>query len=393
MTNQQKGLILLIKSAITNEAYTLPMDFDITEAFETANKHGITAIIYYGAHNCGIDTTADIMKNNLLRVYKQIMICSKQDAEIKRILDTFENNGIKHLPLKGVNLRKLYPKPEMRRMGDADILIDIEQYDQIRPLMIELGYTEREQYYHELPWTSKNAHIELHRSLVPQTNKDYYRYFKNCWRSAKLKDGKKSEYQMSYEDEFIFVFTHFAKHYRSAGIGIRHFIDLWVLKSKYTNLDIDYMRTELDKLGLLEFYDNIVKTIAVWFEDAPSDEKSDFITQVIFENGEFGNVSALITSTALKEKKSGKNEPSVMLNYIFKTAFPSFGMMCKIYPFLATIPILLPFMWVVHFFSRILKKNKRKNLFKVLRGYSHKNISDHEKLLHYVGLDFNFKDE
>lgn len=392
MTNQQRGLILLIKSAITGEAYTLPTDFDIAGAFETADKHGITAIVYYGAYNCKIDASTDVMKNNLLKVYRQVMTCTKQDADIQQVLDTFENNGIKHLPLKGINLRKLYPKPEMRRMGDADILIDIEQYDSIRPLMINLGYSEKEEKDHELPWISKAGYIELHRRLVPSTSKDYYRYFKDCWRFAKLKEGKKYEYQMSLEDEFIFVFTHFAKHYRSAGIGIRHFIDLWVLKLKYTNLDIDYIRTELNKLGLLEFYDNIVKTIAACFENAPLDEKSDYITQVIFGSSEYGNISAFITSKALKEKKSGKSESSIKLNRITKALFPNYSMMCEIYPFLAKVPILLPLMWVVHFFRRFFEKNKLKKFLKAFRRYSHKNVSDHEKALLYVGLDYNFKE-
>ena len=36
----------------------------------------------------------------------------------------------------------MYPKTEMRVMSDADILIRTEQYDKIRPIMVELGYSK-----------------------------------------------------------------------------------------------------------------------------------------------------------------------------------------------------------------------------------------------------------
>ena len=36
-------------------------------------------------------------------------------------------------------------------------------------------------------------------------------------------------YAMSERDEFMFVFSHFVKHYRDSGIGCRHVTDLWVL--------------------------------------------------------------------------------------------------------------------------------------------------------------------
>ena len=39
-----------------------------------------------------------------------------------------EENGIDYLPLKGYNLKKLYPKPELRTMGDADVLIRLADF-------------------------------------------------------------------------------------------------------------------------------------------------------------------------------------------------------------------------------------------------------------------------
>ena len=43
--------------------------------------------------------------------------------------------------------------------------------------------------------------------------------------------------EMSAEDEMIYIFTHYAKHYRAAGVGIKHILDLWVYKLYKPELD------------------------------------------------------------------------------------------------------------------------------------------------------------
>ena len=62
----------------------------------------------------------------------------------------FEKNGIAHMPLKGILMKQLYPRPDMRIMGDADILIRVEQYEKIKPLLEELGFAEKLESDHEL---------------------------------------------------------------------------------------------------------------------------------------------------------------------------------------------------------------------------------------------------
>ena len=47
MTDQQRGLLLLIKSALTGEAVVVPTDFDIHEAFDTAKTAYDNAVADY----------------------------------------------------------------------------------------------------------------------------------------------------------------------------------------------------------------------------------------------------------------------------------------------------------------------------------------------------------
>ena len=390
MTIQQKGLITLIKSAICKKAYDLPEGFDLTEAFNTANKHGITSMAYYGAYNCGVDKNCDVMRESFKLVYATIVTGEHQDAEIKRVLTAFAQNEIEFMALKGVHLKKLYHKPEMRRMGDADILIKYSEYERIRPVMTELGFTEKCESDHELIWTKGTVMIELHKRLIPSYNKDYYAYFGDGWELAKVKSENGFEYNMTAEDNMIYLFTHFAKHYRDCGIGIRHLVDLWVYRYNNPSLDERYIGKELGRLQLKEFYSNIINTLKVWFEDAECDDIADFITQVIFSSGEYGKSADRIKSTALKERKKGKNVATVMAIKLFKTAFKGYGEMSSIYPFLKKLPFLLPIMWVVHLLRRIFNKKQRDNYAKTQFLPSEKVVDAYEESLNYVGLDFNF---
>lgn len=58
----------------------------------------------------------------------------QQDYVSEEVFAAFDKNGIAYMPLKGILLKKLYPCPEMRVMGDLDILIKTEQYTKIKSI-------------------------------------------------------------------------------------------------------------------------------------------------------------------------------------------------------------------------------------------------------------------
>ena len=392
MTDQQIGLLLLIKSALTGKVEVVPEDFDLHEAFDTAKKHGITALLYYGARTIGEDATSETMQRAFSSVCKCILADERQRAEITRLLNAFDERGIKYMPLKGVNMKGLYPNPEMRMMGDADILITPEQYDEvIRPLMLELGYEEGAESDHELIWNKSSLHVELHKRLIPSYNKDYYEYFGDGWTLAKVKDENTERYSMTKEDEFVYLFTHFAKHYRDSGIGIRHMVDLWVYESHNPDMDKEYILGELKKLQLDKFYINIEKTLDTWFGDSKADKLTDFITNFIFTSGQYGKLETSFVSGALKESKSEKSTAKIKLKRILRSGFQSVDYLKTYYPILKRAPFLLPFIWVIHFFRRVFTKNKLKNYVRNIKEIDDGKISDYQQQLNYVGLDFNFK--
>jgi len=199
-------------------------------------------------------------------------------------------------------------------------------------------------------------------------------------------------YGMDAEDEMIYLLTHFAKHYREAGIGIRHMVDLWVYRIHHPEIDEEYIRFELDKLQLLEFYENIVNTLCSWFEDSSGDEKTEFITQVIFTSGEYVRMYTANISNALKGTKGGHSVQAVKQKRLFTALYPGDTVMKKEYPILLKYPFLLPFMLVARFFRKVLFEGKVRLYLTHRLKFSADEVSGYQQSLNYVGLDFHFSE-
>lgn len=388
----QKGILTLIRSAVTGESLPLPEGFDLAQAYPLIKRHQIEAMAYDGAVRCGISADLPIMQQ-LFGRYCRILLCSeKQMAAIEALCKAFDAHGIDYMPLKGCNLKKLYPKPELRQMGDADILIREEQYDRIEPILLEQGFLSKGQTEYEIKWYKEPLLVELHRGVMPDYNIDYYQYYGNGWQLAKKENG--TAYQMSHEDEFVFILCHLAKHYRDGGIGCRQMIDLWIISRIYSGMDKVYVEGQLKKLYLDEFFNNIKKAIAVWFSDEQEDEKTDHITEFIFNSGSWGRRETHIASAGIRNASlTGSIQRGRRLK-ISRIIFPRLEEMIKLYPVLERKHFLLPLCWGIRIISVLFfHKEKIKNKVNDVELSSTARVTKFHEELRYVGLDFKFKSD
>lgn len=382
MTDFQRGIITLMKCAFTDETAQLPGNFSLEAAASFAVKQHIITLVYDGALRCGIPAENPVMKQLFPRYVQLVMHSERQLAETERICGAFDENKLDYLPLKGCNMKALYPKPELRYMGDADILIRVEQYDWVRKLMLELGLTEGTENYHEYHWNKDCLHVELHKSLIPSTSVSLYGYWGTGWDRAKKISG--TRYALSPEEDFLFQFTHFTKHYIGPGIGCRYLLDLWVFLRAHPELDYACLERELQKLGLLEFYRNIRTLLTVWFEDGQEDDRTAFITDFIFSGSSWGNWEYSQVASVVKDKDRRSQNKIVLL---LEKMFPPISKMAFTYPVLKELPVLLPVCWVLRIIRVLLfeRKNRKKGMY-ILKSVSQERIDSYRAHMRYVGL-------
>ena len=280
MNTTRRGIVQLLKSAVTGEACPLPEGFSLAEALPIINRHHLDTLAYQGASNCGLNGMSPVMLELLRRYCARLMYSEAQMAAIGRLLAVFEEKGIHYMPLKGTNMKARYPRPELRIMGDADILIRAEQYDSICGILESMGYSYVMEGSHEYVWESGEVTLELHHQLIPSRDQEYRAYFGDGWRLAAHRDGFR--YAMAPEDEYIHLITHFAMHYLTGGIGCRHTLDLWVYRRCFPDMDEAYIRTQLSRLRLLEFHDHVCRLLKAWFEGGGEDDRTALMTDFIF---------------------------------------------------------------------------------------------------------------
>ena len=389
MNVTQQGIATLLRCAITQENLPLPEGFDLAQSYALIRRHQMMTLIYAGAANCKIPLSDPAMRKLFQDYGKSMLVDQRQMAEVSRIFAAFEENGIDYMPLKGCKLKALYPKPELRLMGDADILIRTEQYGRIEEIMKGLGFTFRRETDHELVWVKPSLFLELHKRVMTTYNADFYRYFGDGWKIANRVNDS-GRYEMSPEDFYIYLFVHFTKHYRISGIGIKHLLDLWVYSEAYPELNREYIRDEMKKMNLSRFYENVLHTINVWFRGERETDISDVITGVIFSSGQYGSVEMAVVNRALRDSKGSPLK--IRLAKTVKHMFLPYQAMKAKYKVLEKLPFLLPIMWIVRWFDILFI---RRRLFKRYRGemkqINSQSVAENRDALQFVGLDFDFQ--
>ena len=387
MTITQKGLLILLKSAITGERLPLPEGFRLEDADEMIRKQSLLPLAFQGAYNCGISPKTELMQQYQKQYYRILFRSQRQMAAVKQIFQAFEENDIDFVPLKGCNMKLLYPQPELRTMGDADILIRVEQYERIKPLMQSLGFAEEKENSHELNWSREDLHVELHKCLIPPENKEFYSYFADGWSLAMPQKG--TRYAFTPEDEFIFNFVHMTKHYRARGIGSRHFLDLYVFRRANPKLNDDAICKKMEKLHLLEFYQNTLHLLENWFEGTPSNEKTEAMTQFIFSGGIWGDNKLIQVTQELKKASGNKAIKNTKASMAWELLFPPISKLQYQYRILIKHPYLYPLVWIYRAFRLIVARrdNIRKKLGTLHELTDEKVLARREEL-RFVGLDF-----
>lgn len=389
MSNICDCILALIGSALTGKACEVPHDTDWVSVFKASYQHKILPIVYYGIINSSLEFDAKeiFLDNTLISAYNQHV----QLLAYEEISKKFAKNSIDHIPLKGAVVKDLYPKSEMRVMGDIDILVKEDSYDSACAVMEKLGYTKGDVTENVTAYVKKpNLCFEIHKHLVSNEDTDYADYLYGVWDRA-LATDKEHIYKLSNEDLLIFIFLHLTKHYKLGGIGFRQLVDIHIIRTKINGLNIDYIKKNFAELGVLKFFENIIYMLDVWFENAPNNKISEFLTKQIYTSGAYGSVKRGDAAIALKNIiNNGSSNNS--FKKVISIAFLPLKNMKDVFPILNKMPFLLPVMWAVRWFKiLIFKPNNIKRQKQRIENSTNKEVEKYINELNYVGLDVKIK--
>lgn len=361
--NELKFLTQLISAILYNQPTPqIPQEFDWNSFSLLVIRNGFVPLIYERIKDMP-EVPRQLLDKLMELNSKELRKTLLQDFYENQILERFEKEGIACLPLKGIILKHLYPKFYMRSMSDLDVLIDINKLEESRQIMPEFGFEVfRYDEHHDIYRFSNCVNVELHKLLIVGEMEDY---FQIGFERAHLKEGHSYIYELSIEDFYIHLLGHMAYHFAHGGVGIRLVVDIQVYLDRYgDDMNREYIREELKKVGISTFAQHVEKLAEIWFRGAESDEFYDELGMYIVRSGYLGSQEHKEILEVVKQS-GNRFDTSTRWKAVMEAIFPPYKTMTFLYPILKKIPILFPFTWVVRWIQVVM--TRRKNISRLSR--------------------------
>ena len=340
----------LLSSVINDtEPPELPENININHLYEYQLTQNVTNIAYVALERLSPSLN---LKEYQLDYKFNILREARFEIAGQEIYSTFEKEEIHFLPLKGAILKSYYPKPSLRTFTDTDIYVG-ENFDKAEKVLLGLGFEKLvDTNNNDVSYVKKpSLHIELHKELFP-ADYAFNGYFSNPYKHTIIKEGYEY-FHLYYDDDFfIYVFCHLYKHYTYGGCGLRQFLDIYVMLQKFS-LNMEYIRSELNSIGLEGFLDTTLKLTGYLFDnDEPSAELME-IAEFVFSNGTFGNADNRLVLDY--DKAHGKKRTLWgNIKYFMERWGLNYSQMKWRYKVLNYLPFLLPFCWLFRLITALL---------------------------------------
>lgn len=232
-------------------------EMNMEDVYQISVYHTLSAMTYMVLEKGQDILEGEVFKNWKKEKDKAIRKNILLDRERERIFAFMEEQGIWHMPLKGIILKEMYPAFGMRQMADNDILYDSNFQNPLCIWMKEQGYKViscgrgNHDVYEKKPVYNYEMHTALYGG---EHNPVWMTYYENI--KEKLIADKKKKYSFHFTDEdfYIYIITHIYKHFAGSGTGIRSLLDVYIyLQAKEAIMNWDYINEELKKVQVSDF--------------------------------------------------------------------------------------------------------------------------------------------
>ncbi|MCQ2428400.1 MAG: nucleotidyltransferase family protein [Clostridia bacterium] len=364
MNSTQKYFLEALSDFISGRATAVPPDADPAELLRLADIHSVGGIIWAQCRElfsdpgrCDAETAGRMHSYFLGDVY--VSLCRREATG--EITDAFEAAGIGYMPFKGEIIKDLYPAPELREMGDIDILVSPSDMDAACEIMKGLGYTDHTETPDVTEFHRGLLVYEIHRRAIYEdigNGTDAAGFF-DAFPEHAVRHGLAAEPEAGFH--YAFITAHTAKHIVNRGSGFRPFLDMILLARKVKSIpeEAEKTREMLNELKLSDF-ESICSALCLrWFGGSlvcePAVLTEEFFeetTEKVFRDGVFGKSNGDTINehgnVAKTMKRRGIYYVIDAVKFFFGRIFPPYGEMRYVesYSFIDGRPWLIPAAWV-----------------------------------------------
>ena len=237
-------------------------DIDYAAVYTLAEEQSVIGLVTAGLEHVA---NVKVPQQELLTFIGATLQLEQQNKAMNeflgKLITKLRGVGVYSLLLKGQGIAQCYEKPLWRACGDVDLFLSEDNYEKaakfLKPLASAVD-TEY-QYSKHLGMTIDGWVVELHGSLhcglSSKTDRVLDEIRNDTFYSGKVRsweNGRTQIFLLGIENDVLFVFSHFLKHFYKEGLGLRQICDwtrlLWTYRE---TLNIGYMEKRIKQMGLL----------------------------------------------------------------------------------------------------------------------------------------------
>ena len=316
--NNIKTFFELVRAGLwEKEARLLPFGkVYYEEVMRLAEEQSVVGLVAAGL---GCVSDVKVPKEELLQFVGLSLRLEQQNKDMNvflaNLVEKMRSAGIYTLLVKGQGVAQCYEKPLWRACGDIDLLLDEENYNRAKELLMPLASDVEQEYARvkHLGLTIDGWVVELHGSLRVGLSKRINRVMDDIRQDTFYGGNVRSwnnngtqVFLLSKENDIVYVFVHFFAHFYKGGIGLRQICDwcrlLWTYRD---SLDYGILESRIKKAGLISEW-KAFGAFAVKYLGMPADavplldvrslkedvrwkKKADRICSFIMEVGNMGH--------------------------------------------------------------------------------------------------------
>lgn len=217
----------------------LPTAKEWTRVYEESERQAIVGVMLSGLDK--ISSTQRPPQELLLQWIGVGQMIEQRNAvmdnAVVSLCKRLDSHDIQYLVVKGQTVAALYPQKGTRQSGDIDFIVHPSDWERTyRLFAYELGEETIDTHSEKhVEWEKDGISYEMHRWLNDFASKEHQRY----WDEVVMKEAWEHPYSVEIEGydiptlapvyNVLFIFVHLFYHLINEGVGLRQFVDWYVL--------------------------------------------------------------------------------------------------------------------------------------------------------------------
>ncbi|MEG1719776.1 MAG: nucleotidyltransferase family protein [Clostridia bacterium] len=369
MRQSERDFITLLKAYANGEKADIT-SMNLEEIYEISNVNNLVAVIFTVIKD---ELKDEVLYNKFNAGYfAHVMKQTNQRLETNKLIERLNAEKIEHILIKGIVMCQIYTPPELRGMGDIDIIIEPSSRKKVDKIFAEMGYKATCEVEPVYTYAKNKIEFEIHSGVVHYAVTASYDIQKNCltflkdiWNNKEKVSGY--TYVLNKNYDFIFLLLHLLKHFDLVGTGARFFLDITLYIHKY-ELDFDYINSQIEFFGLTGFVSLVFALCNDFFGlempkgySIPEKKVLDYFADYSICKGIFGKQGQSDEVNTFRHKQESTKNLHYYLNFIklsVNSVCPGIKIMRVRYPILKKLPFLLPIYWIKRVFEKATLENR-----------------------------------